>query len=110
MRTWSNRTTSARKTPAPGPWATAAPPAVPAARNTIAGNKIGTDWTGMYPLENDAEGVNVSGSFNVIGGTTSGAENLISANGGNGVGIWSTGPGLAQSNLVEGNLIGTDAN
>ncbi len=40
-----------------------------------------------------------------IGGTDSGAGNLISANGGSGVEITGS---LAFDNLVEGNLIGTD--
>ena len=70
----------------------------------IAGNKIGTDVTGTVALAND-DGIDVFGgaSDNTIGGTASGAANLISGNAG-GVNL-STG---ATGNVVAGNKIGTD--
>ena len=81
--------------------------------NVVAGNYIGTDVTGALPLGNQAQGVVVSGmaSFNRIGvnpgDVGAPAEgNLISANQSYGVWIWQGG---ASSNVVAGNLIGTNA-
>jgi hypothetical protein len=67
----------------------------------VQGNRIGTDVTGTVALGNHGNGVTV-GSGDLIGGTQTGAGNLISGNGGDGIGI----SGL--SDLVQGNLIGTD--
>jgi parallel beta-helix repeat protein len=74
--------------------------------NLVEGNYIGTDWTGTAPLGNGVEGVLISGaSVNIVGGLRAdGAGNLISANGGDGVGV----NAQASNNLVEGNNIGTD--
>ena len=78
--------------------------------NLVQGNTIGANASGTQPLPNNV-GIFISGvSGNVIGGTTPGAGNLISGNiqaNGNGVGVYITGPG-ATSNVVQGNLIGTD--
>ena len=50
-------------------------------RNLVQGNLIGSDKTGLYPIPNAHEGVEVDGAFgNTIGGTTAAAQNLISAN------------------------------
>ncbi len=75
--------------------------------DVVQGNLIGTDPTGTFALGNSGPGVNVTGgsSNNTIGGTTSGAGNLISANAGAGVSISGTG---TSGNLVLGNEIGTD--
>jgi YVTN family beta-propeller protein len=75
--------------------------------NVVAGNKIGTDVTGTVALGNSFNGVevDVASDGNTIGGTASGAGNVISANGSLGVSI--TGAG-ATDNLVQGNRIGTD--
>jgi parallel beta-helix repeat protein len=73
--------------------------------NVIEGNKIGTDVSGMQPLGNGAFGIRIAGGAdNQIGGTTSAARNVISANGLSGVslGVDSTG------NVLQGNYIGTD--
>ncbi len=78
------------------------------ALDVVLGNYIGTDATGMNALGNTLSGVLLQDSFGVtIGGTTTGAGNLISGNGDG------TQPGLSisgasQDNLAEGNLIGTD--
>jgi hypothetical protein len=69
----------------------------------VEGNYIGTDHTGTKPLGNWT-GVLSYGTNNVIGGTTCGAGNLISANVSSAIYIY-TGPGT----VIEGNLIGTDA-
>ena len=80
-------------------------------RNVIVGNYIGTDLTGLDGLGNGQDGVFVTDSRNnVIGGTTAGSGNLISANGGSGVELTSSrGHAVTGGNLVEGTLIGTDA-
>ena len=74
--------------------------------NLVAGNQIGTDSTGTVALGNGIAGVKIyAGSrTNTIGGTTSGAGNLISGNIDDGitVGPW------AKDNIIEGNKIGTD--
>jgi hypothetical protein len=67
------------------------------------GNYIGTDVTGTLNLGNIAGGLFASGSGTTVGGTTPGAGNLISANGGAGL-------VLSGSDLVvQGNRIGTNA-
>ena len=74
--------------------------------NTIEGNYIGTDFTGDSVLVgNTLDGIVIEGGTNnVIGGSTAGAGNLISAN--QRFGILITDP--SSSTTIEGNLIGTD--
>ncbi len=73
--------------------------------NVIAGNQIGTDFTGKLALPNSG-GVGLDNTTgNTIGGTTSGAGNLISGNTSAGVDI---GSALSTGNVVAGNKIGTD--
>jgi hypothetical protein len=74
--------------------------------NVITGNRIGTDVTGSIALANGESGVQVQDAGeNTVGGPASGARNLISGNGGNGVSIL----GLhSVGEIVQGNLIGTD--
>lgn len=82
------------------------------AHTTVQGNTIGTDVTGTTALANGADGILVNGSDeNTIGGTASGAANLISGNGGSGI-HFSFVPGIGHPvrNHVEGNLIGTARN
>ena len=73
--------------------------------NLVQGNFIGTDLTGTANLGNSDDGVLIQQGpvGNTIGGTTTAARNVISGNGGFGVSI-----GLATSNVVQGNFIGTD--
>jgi hypothetical protein len=76
-----------------------------AIRNLIEGNLIGTDKTGQTAMPNAQEGVDIEGSpGNTVGGTTSAARNLISANH---WGVRLDGSG-ATGNTIEGNLIGAD--
>ena len=75
-------------------------------RNVVLGNLIGTDITGTNGLGNVADGVTIYGAVsNTIGGTVTGARNIISGNGQRGVLIMTTG---AKNNVVVGNYIGTD--
>ena len=85
---------------------------------TVEGNYIGTTADGSAELSNltgwsNEVGVNVvTSSNNLIGGTASGAGNVIS---GNGYGVLIEGTGLdntvvpSANNLIQGNLIGTNA-
>src|SRR5271166_3545244 len=77
-----------------------------ATANLVAGNYIGTDYTGTKALKNGLAGVEIaaSASNNTIGGTAAGDCNVISGNSGAGVFIH----GSATDNLVAGNYIGTD--
>jgi parallel beta-helix repeat protein len=71
--------------------------------NTVQGNFIGTDATGVLPRGHVFEGIMVQTATNiVIGGGSASARNLICANG--------TGVSLLGSSgdLVQGNYIGTD--
>jgi titin len=71
--------------------------------NTVAGNYIGTDITGSSAVPNTDTGVIVNGTGNTIGGTDTGARNVISGNGRLGVYL------ASDDNAVTANYIGTDA-
>ncbi len=72
--------------------------------NTITGNFIGTNYLGTAPkTPAQIQGIWVGSNNNVIGGTTPATRNLIS---GNTYGIIIN---SGMGNIVEGNLIGTDA-
>ena len=75
--------------------------------NYVRGNLIGTDVAGTNALPNGGWGIGIwnYANNNIIGGTTAGARNVISGNTGYGYGI---AIGTANSNVVEGNYIGTD--
>ncbi len=77
--------------------------------NTIEGNFIGTDATGLLPLGNGGNGITLdyATDLNVIGGDTdlwSGYANVIGDNGGHGISL-----GISYDNVIQGNFIGTDA-
>ena len=89
--------------------------------DSIQGNSIGTSLAGTSALSNSGSGVLLEGvSANTIGGTTgtnpavgiSGVSNLISGNIANGIAISTVtdtlGTAVPDSNLVQGNYIGTD--
>ena len=73
--------------------------------NVVLGNLIGTNAAGTASIGN-SDGVEIafSASGNTVGGTVSGASNVISGNTGYGIEI-----GGANSNLVLGNFIGTNS-
>jgi hypothetical protein len=82
-----------------------------ASASVVEGNRIGTDVSGLKAIGNHLDGVGIWGGStdNTIGGPAAGAGNLISGNATNygaGVGISDAG---TSGNLVQGNLIGTDA-
>ena len=81
--------------------------------NVVEGNSIGVNNTGRTALANALDGVFLQNgaSGNTIGGTGTGAGNLISGNTGNGVDIDVAAViSTTINNLVVGNLIGTDLN
>ena len=76
--------------------------------NQIQGNFIGTDITGARRLGNGLAGVRLLDAFsNVVGGTSTGAGNLISGNTNSGVYLLGL---LSSNNIVRGNSIGTTSN
>ncbi len=76
--------------------------------NSVLGNFIGTDVTGLSAIPN-ADGVGISNEAknNIIGGSVPGARNIISGNSDNGIQIEDIG---TTNNFIIGNLIGTNAN
>ena len=66
-----------------------------ATANSVQGDYIGTDITGTVALPNGDDGVYISGGAanNTIGGTVTGARNLISGNAGEGVDMLDTDTG-----------------
>ena len=71
--------------------------------HTVEGNRIGTNATGTDDLANGGNGIQIPGSEITIGGTTPGAGNVISGNGG-----WGISADISDDGLVQGNLIGTN--
>jgi parallel beta-helix repeat protein len=71
---------------------------------TIQGNLIGTNAAGTAAVANSNHGIVVGGSNVLIGGTASGAGNLISGNDDLGIGIGQTSGPIS----IQGNTIGTD--
>ncbi len=77
-----------------------------AVNNTIVGNFIGTDASGMMALGNDS-GIGIAGgaSYNRVGGNTPEERNIISGNRDRGIGLILGG---VTRNVFVGNYIGTD--
>jgi len=76
-----------------------------ASGNTVQGNFIGTDVTGTQPLGNLEDGVLLAtNGNNTVGGTATGARNIISGN--NRYGVILETP--ETNSVVQGNFIGTD--
>ena len=75
--------------------------------NVIQGNYVGTDITGTKALGNMQQGVLLGqSSNNTIGGTATGAGNVISGNLGAGIDATSTG---STGDVIQGNLVGTSS-
>ncbi len=84
-----------------------------ASDNTVAGNHVGTDFTGTVGLDEQRDGVEIDygAADNTIGGTSAEAGNVISGNSEAGVeieGYEGVSRNVVEGNLVEGNDIGTD--
>ena len=91
--------------------------------NVVQGNYLGLDATGNvppgnYPLNTcdggplgNGAGVVIRSANNLIGGTTAGAGNVVTSRGQNSVGIviQELSVNTATDNIVQGNLIGTNA-
>jgi uncharacterized repeat protein (TIGR01451 family) len=87
--------------------------------NTIAGNFIGTDPSGMVAKPNAVNGyagvylqgftAQTAASNNVIGGTTPADRNVISGNAREEIEILAFAVGLADGNIVQGNYVGAAA-
>jgi parallel beta-helix repeat protein len=74
----------------------------------IEGNLIGTNAAGTVALGNSGRnGIEISSNDNVIGGSQSGAGNLISGNAA-GIQIGGSTTGTIQNNTIQGNFIGVD--
>jgi len=75
--------------------------------NYVQGNYIGVDVSGALALANGVDGISLAGAAgNTLGGTNSGEGNVISGNSKGG--IFFNGSGV-ESNVVQGNYIGTDS-
>ncbi len=72
--------------------------------NSVVGNFVGTDVTGMFSIPNQADGIVVSdqAAKNAIGGVASAQRNLISGNVGWGVSIQAN----SRDNSILGNWVG----
>ncbi|MBU0686670.1 MAG: hypothetical protein KKB81_02270 [Candidatus Margulisbacteria bacterium] len=80
----------------------------PGNRNRVLNNYIGTDVNGAADLGNVNKGIMLAAGckYNIIGGTTANARNIVSGNDGVGIGLYGSGN---SSNEVIGNYVGTDA-
>ena len=79
---------------------------IDATGNRVQGSYIGTTKSGAVPLGNGGNGVEIGAPNNTVGGTSAGAGNLISGNGGRGVAI--SDAAAANHGLIQGNFIGAD--
>jgi titin len=75
--------------------------------NIIQGNYVGTDLNGTIAVPNEGSGIFIDNApYNTVGGTVTGARNVVSGNGNAGVTIQGA---VSTENLVQGNYIGTNA-
>ncbi len=74
--------------------------------NTVVGNYVGMDATGLTARANGAGGITVTSAGNRIGGTTAGDRNVVSGNAYHGIGLEHAG---ATGNIARGNYVGTNA-
>ncbi|MFA6566680.1 MAG: S8 family serine peptidase [Victivallales bacterium] len=74
-----------------------------ATNNTVKGNKIGTNAPGTVTIPNTYYGIQLYSSGNIIGGSAPGDGNIIAGNGYSGILMQG-----ANSNIIQGNYIGTN--
>lgn len=76
--------------------------------NVVSGCYLGIDETGGFPITNGYVPVEISGgaAFNIIGGTTASARNIISGSAYQGISLHDPGTSF---NVLEGNYIGLDS-
>ena len=76
--------------------------------NLIQGNYVGVNISGSQAVSNSADGITIfnGASGNTVGGTSAGAGNVISGNGGSGIYLFGA---AARTNVILGNYIGLDA-
>ena len=76
--------------------------------NVVAGNRIGTNAAGTAAIPNTFRGIWMTGGVtgNVVGGTSTGARNVLSGNNSGGISLNGAG---TTGNTVIGNFIGTNA-
>src|SRR5262249_60398129 len=72
--------------------------------NTVQGNLIGTDVTGLTAVPN-GNGIVVQSGNGLIGGTAPGARNVVSGNTGDGIAVGGVNGNVTQ---VQGNFVGVD--
>lgn len=82
---------------------------------TVKNCYVGTDLTGQLDYGNGGDGIAIfsgvsiaTSNNNTIGGVNAGEGNLISGNGGNGIGVTSQDGGTVNGTAIYGNLIGTN--
>ena len=76
----------------------------------VAGNWIGTDWTGALPVRNKGNGVSLENGIGLrIGGAALADRNLIAFNGSNGIAVTRTISSWGVQNALLGNLIYSNA-
>jgi hypothetical protein len=73
--------------------------------NQILGNYVGTNAAGTAPLANQAHGVQVRNSANVVVGSSPGGGNLVSGNTNNGIDLTDS----SSNTQIKANLVGTNA-
>jgi hypothetical protein len=84
---------------------------ITAQNNVVTGCYIGVDATGSTAVPNGGNGISTIGGANStrIGGAFPAERNVISGNERNGINIIGTPLSTAGNNVIQGNLIGTDA-
>jgi parallel beta-helix repeat protein len=82
----------------------------PETGNKLQGNYIGTDYLGLNPIPNTADAITLTNPADVvIGGEASGEGNIVSANGGRCVWIWSGSSISPYQAKIQGNFFGVKA-
>ena len=76
--------------------------------NLVEGNYIGTNVAGTAALGNLFDGVSITGSSNIVGGTAAAARNLISGNRSGVVVVSGTGNSILNNSIFSNTILGID--